>query len=73
MDALISAASSSFTAVFGFGLGDVSGWMWTNIMAPVIGAGLALIVILIPYIVALALVTVIVFFGYKAWTMWRGH
>lgn len=73
MGALVTAASSSFSAVFGFGIDGVSGWMWTNIMAPVIGAGLALIVILIPYIVALALVTVIVFFGYKAWTMWRGH
>lgn len=73
MDALVTAATSSFAATTGFTLDTVVTWMWTNILDPILGGGLAAILSLRYAIIALVLITLIVFFGYKAWRIWRGQ
>lgn len=71
MDALIQNATSSFATTTGFSLDSVVTWMWTNIMNPILGGGLAGIYVLRYPIIALVLLTLVVFFGFKAWRMWH--
>lgn len=73
MDTLLSTATSSFQTTTGFSLDSVVTWMWTNILAPILGGGLASIYVLRYPIIALALLGIVIFFGFKAWHMWRGH
>jgi hypothetical protein len=73
MDTLLSNATSSFQATTGFSLDSVVTWMWTNILSPILGGGLASIYELRYVIIALALIILVVFFAFKAWHIWRGH
>jgi len=73
VDALLQQATSSFQTTTGFSLDSVVTWMWTNILDPILGGGLASIYELRYAIIALVLLTLIVFFAFKAWHIWRGN
>ena len=72
MDQLMQTATSSFNTTTGFELTSVADWMWVNLAEPILGGGLAAIYTLRWYIISLVLITVIVFFAFKFWRMWRG-
>ncbi len=72
MDTLVSNATTSFQTTTGFQLDGVVTWMWTNLLAPILGGGLAVLFELRYVIIALAMIAIIVFAAFKAWHMWRG-
>lgn len=71
MNDLIANATSSFQTTTGFSLDSVATWMWTNLAEPILGGGLAVLYTLRFYIIAVALLGVVVFFGFRLWKMWR--
>ena len=73
MDTLLANATSSFATTTGFELDSVVTWMWTNLLEPILGGGLAGIYSLRYVIIALVLITLVVFFAFKAWRIWRGQ
>ena len=67
MDALVNNATTSFETTTGFELSSVVTWMVTHVLSPILGSGLALFIYLLPWIIALLLISVVVYFGYRAW------
>lgn len=70
---IIDRATSTFNTATGFPLTGVVSFMWSTLLAPILGGGLALILALRYPIIALALLYLVVFFGFKAWRLWRGN
>lgn len=73
VQSLVDNASSSFQTTTGMGLDGVVSWMWTNLVEPIFGAGILSIYVLRYPLIALALLMLVIFFGFKAWHAWRGH
>lgn len=71
MDTLVTNATSSFQTTTGFSLDSVATWMYTNLLSPILGGGLAVLYTLRFYIIALVLISIIVFFAYRAWRMYH--
>jgi len=70
MDTIISTATSSFLTTTGFSLDSVVDFMADQITL-VIGSGLGLLQELMPWIVALALISGAVYFLYRAFSFFR--
>ena len=71
MDTLVTNATTSFAATTGFSLSSVATWMWDTLLEPILGGGLAVLYTLRYYIIAMVLISIIVFFAYRAWKMYR--
>ena len=70
MDSIIAAASSTFSTSLGFGWSDVVAFMKAQLLL-IIGSGLGLLETLLPYIVALVIISAIVYFIYRAFQFFR--
>lgn len=70
MDTVIATASSTFSSAMGFGWGEVVAYMKTLLLL-VIGSGLGLLQTLLPYIIALIVISAIVYFLYRAFQFFR--
>ena len=70
MDTIISNASSTFTSAVGFNWADVVSFM-KSLLLLVIGSGLGLLQVLLPYIIALVTISAIVYFLYRAFRFFR--
>jgi len=70
MDTVIANASSTFSTATGFGWGEVVTYMKSLLML-VIGSGLGLLQTLMPYIIALVVISAIVYFVYRAFRFFR--
>ena len=70
MDTIISKASSTFTSAVGFNWADVVSFM-KSLLLLVIGSGLGLLQVLLPYIIALVTISAIVYFLYRAFRFFR--
>lgn len=71
MDAMISAATSSFETTTGFGITDVVTWSADNLFKVFIGSGLALLYELRYWIVAIIIIGAIVYFAYRMFRFFR--
>ena len=70
MDSIIATASSTFSTSLGFGWSDVVAFMKAQLLL-IIGSGLGLLETLLPYIVALVIISAIVYFIYRAFQFFR--
>jgi hypothetical protein len=70
MDTVITTASSTFTTAMGFNWSDVVAYMKTLLLL-VIGSGLGLLQVLLPYIIALVIISAIVYFLYRAFRFFK--
>jgi hypothetical protein len=70
MDTIITNASTTFTTAVGFEWADVIDYMKTLLLL-VMGSGLGLLQILMPYIIALVVIGAIVYFLYRAFRFFR--
>ncbi len=70
MDTIINNASTTFTTAVGFNWSDVTAFMKTLLLL-VIGSGLGLLETLLPYIIALIIISAIVYFLYRAFRFFR--
>lgn len=70
MDTIIANATSTFNTTVGFEISDVVTWMG-DLLKLVMGTGLGLLQALLPWIVALAVISAIVYFLYKAFRFFR--
>jgi len=70
MDTIINSASTTFQNTTGFTLASVVDFM-TDQITLVIGSGLGLLQALMPWIVALALISGAVYFLYRAFSFFR--
>ena len=70
MDSIIATASSTFSTSLGFGWSDVVAFMKAQLLL-IIGSGLGLLETLLPYIVALVIISSIVYFIYRAFQFFR--
>lgn len=70
MDSVITNASSTFTTAVGFNWSDVVTFM-KSLLLLVIGSGLGLLQVLLPYIIALVTIGAIVYFLYRAFRFFR--
>ena len=70
MDSIIATASSTFSTSLGFGWSDVVTFMKAQLLL-IIGSGLGLLETLLPYIVALVIISAIVYFIYRAFQFFR--
>jgi hypothetical protein len=71
MDAMISAATSSFLTTTGFDVSAVVTWAGDNIIKLFIGSGLAVLYNLRFWIVAVVVIYAIVYFGYRLFHFFR--
>lgn len=71
IDDLIGGATGGVESLSGFSINSEVTWMWTSVLMPILGGGLALALSLRFSLIALFLIILIVFFGYKAWRIWR--
>jgi hypothetical protein len=71
MDTLVNNATSSFQTTTGFSLQSVATWMWDNLAEPILGGGLATLYTLRFYIIAVVMLAIIVYFGYRLFTFYR--
>jgi hypothetical protein len=71
MGDLITDASVGFASTTGFGLGSVVTWTGDNLIKLFIGSGLAILYELRYWIVALVMISVIVYFAYRAFRFFR--
>jgi len=70
MDTIVNNASTTFSNAVGFQWNDVIVWM-KSLLLLVIGSGLGLLQILLPYIIALIVIGAIVYFLYRAFRFFR--
>ena len=70
MDTIINAASTTFSTNLGFNWGDVITYM-KGLLTLVIGSGLGLLQVLMPYIIGLVIIGAIVYFVYRAFRFFR--
>lgn len=70
MDTMINTATSTFETTTGMTFSDVVTWTGTNIKL-VMGSGLGLLQVLLPWIVALVVAGAIVYFVYRAFRFFR--
>jgi len=70
MDTIISNATSTFNTTTGFELSAVVDWM-SSLLLLILGSGLGLLQALMPWIVALALISGVVYFLYRAFAFFR--
>jgi len=70
MDAIIATATSTFLTTTGFSLDAVVTWAGTLVKL-VIGTGLAVLQALLPWILALIVISAIVYFLYRALRFFR--
>lgn len=70
MDTIITNASTTFTTAVGFQWSDVVTFMKTLLLL-VVGSGLGMLQILMPYIIALVVIGAIVYFLYRAFRFFR--
>jgi hypothetical protein len=71
MDTLISSSSAGFLATTGFSVGDVVTWAGDNLIKLFIGSGLSVLYNLRYWIVALVIISAIVYFAYRAFGFFR--
>lgn len=71
MDSLISNASSTFTSTVGFSPADAVTWTGSNLLKPFIGGGIDLLYELRYWIIALVVLSAIVYFAYRAFRFYR--
>ena len=70
MNTVITNASSTFTTALGFSWSDVVAYM-SSLLSLVIGSGLGLLQVLMPYIIGLVIIGAIVYFVYRAFRLFR--
>jgi len=70
MDTIINTATSTFLTTTGFSLASVVDWMG-DLLKLVLGSGLGLLQSMIPWIVALALISAVVYFLFRAFRFFR--
>lgn len=73
MYALTIYASSSLAAMIGSSPDGVVAWMWQEVGSPILGGALLALEEVIPILVIIAILSILVFIGYRLWHMWRGH
>ena len=71
MDTMISAATSSFMTTTGFEVSSIVTWAGDNLIKVFIGSGLAVLYNLRYWIVALIIISAIVYFAYRAFQFFR--
>lgn len=71
MDQLISNASSTFNTTVGFSPSDAVTWTGTNLIKPFIGGGLDLLYELRYWIIALVVLSAIIYFAYRAFRFYK--
>lgn len=70
MDTVITNASTTFSTAVGFNWSDVVTFM-KGLLLLVIGSGLGLLEVMLPYIIALVTIGAIVYFIYRAFRFFR--
>jgi len=70
MDTIITNASSTFSTAVGFTWADTITYM-KSLLLLIIGSGLGLLQVLLPYIIALVIISAIVYFIYRAFRFFR--
>lgn len=70
MDALVGTATSTFETTTGFTFSDVVAWM-ADLLKLVIGSGLGLLDALMGWIIALVVISAIVYFLFRAFRFFR--
>lgn len=63
LETAINTATSTVDTLFGFGLADVTSWMWTNLALPWLGVGLGTIYELRYFIGGFIALAVIIYFA----------
>ena len=71
MDQLITDASTGFSSTTGFAVADVVAWTGDNLIKLFLGSGLAVLYNLRYWIVALVIMSVIIYFAYRAFRFFR--
>lgn len=71
MDTLLQNATSSFNTTTGFEMADVVTWMSANLLKPFLGGGLAVLFELRFWIIGLIVISIIVFFAFRAFRFYR--
>ncbi len=71
MGDLITEASAGFASTTGFEISDVVVWAGDNLIKLFIGSGLSLLYNLRYWIVALVIISAIVYFAYRAFRFFR--
>jgi len=70
MDSLINTATSTFETTTGFSFADVVTWM-SDLLKLVMGSGLGLLNAMLPWIIALVVISAIVYFLFRAFRFFR--
>lgn len=71
MQGIINSATSTFATTTGFSFADVVTWVGDNLIKLFIGSGIGLLDSLKGWIVALVVISAIVFFAYRAFRFFR--
>lgn len=71
MDSLITNASTQFASTTGFTIASVVDWSGDNLVKLFIGSGLAVLYELRYWIVALIVISICVYFAYRAFKFMR--
>lgn len=71
MGELITTATAGFASTTGFALSSVVTWAGDNLIKLFIGSGLAVLYELRYWIVALVMISIVVYFGYRAFRFFR--
>lgn len=71
MDTMINNATSSFLATTGFDVSAVVTWAGDNLIKLFIGSGLAVLYDLRYWIVALVIISAVIYFSYRAFQFFR--
>jgi len=67
---MINTATSTFLTTTGFSFADVVDWM-SDLLKLVIGSGLGLLNAMLPWIIALVVISAIVYFLFRAFRFFR--
>ena len=71
MGGLISSAESGFSSTTGFAISDVVTWAGDNLIKLFVGSGLSVLYNLRYWIVALVIISAVVYFAYRAFRFFR--
>jgi len=71
MGALIDAANAGFASTTGFSVDSVTSWAGDNLIKLFIGSGLAVLYTLRYWIVALIIISLVVYFSFRAYQFFR--
>lgn len=71
MQGIINTATSSFQTTTGFSFADVVSWVGDNLIKLFIGSGVGLLDALKNWIVALIVISAIVYFAYRAFRLFK--